>query len=186
MIDKHAFAAGMGLLSGAFNRTVDAPVSRVYYSVLSSRLTTEQFEAAVQRVLIEETFWPSPALILAKTDLPSTQRNAAEALEHVSRVMDRVGGFRNLPHAMYHAEFDAPTKAAISAVGGLSRIAETPVERWAGLAKRFSEAYLKALQPRLPQPITDPRVAQLVKQVAGSISAHPLSRRDRAAGERAE
>ena len=184
MIDKQVFAAGLGLLAGAFNRTVDPPISRVYYSVLSSRLTTEQFEAAVQRVLAEETFWPSPAVLLRKADLPMPQYAAIEALNHVTRVLSETGGYRFLPHERFHAEFDAPTKAAISAVGGLADLCDTPVERWAGLTKRFTDAYLRALQPTLPHPAVEPRVSHLVRQTARSLPTIGLSGRDRAAGER--
>src|SRR5690242_16799853 len=168
MIDKGKFATGMGLLAGAFNRTVDGAVSRAYYSILSNALTTDEFEAAVGKVMAEETFWPSPAKLIAAVRSSPADAGAA-ALEHVNRVLSDHGGYRFLPHEKFHSEFDAPTRAAIAAVGGLADIADTPIERHPALVKKFSSAYAAALQPKLPTPPLDPRVKQLVGNLASRI-----------------
>lgn len=179
MIDKDAFAAGIGVLAGAFGREVDGAVARAYYAVLNHQLSTEEFERAVQLTLTSETFWPSPATILAKVKADETSKGLL-ALEHVNRITEQHGGFRYLPHATYHREFDAPTRAAISVVGGLQQIAITPEHQRPGLQRRFAAAYLAALNP-LPQIAarpTDPRVMNLVRT---TVKALP-SGRDRAAG----
>lgn len=174
MIDKDVFATGMGLLCGAFNRTLDAAVSRAYYGTLGQRMTTAEFEAAVQKCLADDTFWPSPAVLLAKVQTDPMQGGAA-ALEHVNRVLSAHGGHRYLTHATYHAEFDGPTRAAISAVGGLAEITGTTIERHPGMVRKFATAYASALAgpKRLASPPIDPRVTSLVAGIVG---------RDRSAG----
>lgn len=139
-IDKDTFAGGMAVLSGAFGREIDGPVQRMYYGILSPQMTTAEFEQAIKDTMASETFWPSPAVILSK--VPRLREDhSALALEHVTRVTSAHGGYRFLPHDTYHAEFDAPTRAAISAVGGLAVICGTSEERYPTLAKKFSAAY---------------------------------------------
>lgn len=179
MIDKDAFIAGIAVLAGAFGREIDAPVQRAYYTVLSRELTTEEFERAVTLALTSETFWPSPAVLLSKVKADDTSRGLS-ALEHVNRITEAHGGFRYLPHATFQAEFDAPTKAAIAACGGLAAIANTTESGQNALKKKFAAAYTASTKPQkqLPAPQTDPRVKQLVRDTAGALT----SGRDRAAG----
>lgn len=180
-IDKQVFATGMGLLAGNFSRTVDAAVSRAWYSILNERMTDEQFRAAIAHSIAEDTYWPTAASLMAKVAPPSLESQGHDALEHVNRVLGASGGYRYLSHDTYHAEFDAPTRAAISAVGGLAEICNVPIERYGTLAKKFAAAYAKSLSPTpvLPAAGIDPRVKQLVRD-----TTHALSGRDRSAGER--
>lgn len=179
MIDKDAFIAGIAVLAGAFSREVDAPVQRAYYAVLSPQMTTEEFEKAVALTLTSETFWPSPAVLLSKVK-KGDEGKGLLALEHVTRIVDKAGGFRFLPHATYLAEFDAPTRAAISVCGGLVVITNTSEERWPAMQRKFAAAYTQALNPKpaLSAPPTDARVKQLVASTADALT----SGRDRAAG----
>ncbi len=174
MIDKDRFLAGLAVLAGAFGREVDGPVQRAYYAVLSPKMTDDEWERAVGLTLEQETFWPSPAVIAAKVKADDESR-AFLVYEHVNRIVNNAGGHRFLPYATYHAEFDAPTKAAISTVGGLAEFGSVS-------AKRFAKAYIEALQPpKLKAPATDHRVKQLVGNVVRSMPSMP-SGRDRAAG----
>lgn len=175
-IDKDSFRAGLALLAGAFSRELDAPLQRVYYVVLSPALTTEEFETAVTMTLATDTFWPSPAVLLGKVKADANSR-AALAFEHVNRVTGDNGGFRYLTAETFHREFDAPTKAAISAVGGLAAIANTTEERWPSMQKKFAAAYQSSMQPRLAAPQMDPKVKQLVASTAEAMSG-----RDRSVG----
>lgn len=170
MIDKDQFATGMGLLGGAFGRDVDAAVSRAYYLVLNPKLSTEDFQRAVERTIEQETYWPSPAVLLGKV-LPPVLDAGELALRHVNAVMGRNGGYQYLSHATFHAEFDAPTRAAISACGGLAEISRTSDERWPALTRKFAAAYARAKSPRpaLPAPDVDPRVKRLASQVAETL-----------------
>lgn len=178
MIDKTIFATGMGQLAGAFKTNLDPAVSRMYYGILSSRLTTEQFAEAVAAALATETFWPSPAKLLEKVKADDETRGLL-GFEHVNRVLGNNGGLRYLTTETYNREFDAPTRAAISAVGGLGAITNTSEERWGSLQKRFAAAFTTATQPRIAAPQTDPRVKQLV----GNVASYLTSGRDLAAGK---
>lgn len=171
MIDKEQFLGGMALLSGAYGREIDGAVQRMYYGILSPKLSTAEFEQAIIATTSSETFWPSPAVILSKVPRLLEDRPAI-AFSHVNRVMGAHGGHRFLSHEIFHAEFDAPTKAAISAIGGLAVIAGCTEERWASLAKKFAAAYRLAEtpDPSAPRSLTagerDPRVNRLVTAVS--------------------
>lgn len=178
MIEKDAFIAGIAVLAGAFGREVDAPVQRAYYTVLNPHLSTEEFERAVSLCLTSESFWPSPATLLSKVKADDTTRGLL-AFEHVGRVTSKHGGYRFLPNDVFKAEFDEPTRAAISAVGGLYEIANTRDDHYAALKRKFAAAYAESLKPKaLAPPPTDPLVKQLVGATVRSIT----SGRDRAAG----
>lgn len=181
MIDKEKFVTGMAVLAGAFGREVDAPIQSAYYRVLSPQLNDAEFERAVSRTIETETYWPSPAVLLGKVKQDTTAQ-ALASLEHVTRVTGQHGGYRFLAAETYHQEFDAPTKAAISAVGGLAAIGNTSEERWPSLQKRFAAAYADSINPKLPAPAEqDGKVKQLVGTTARQLT---LSGRDRSAGER--
>jgi len=181
VIQKDEFVAGMAALGGAFGREVEAPVQRMYYAVLNPRLTTEQFQEAVSRVVATQTFWPSPAVLLNAVKADDESR-ALLAFEHVNRITGQSGGYRFLTAETYHREFDAPTRQAISAVGGLVTIANTSEDRWSGLQRRFSEAYQTALRPALAVPADgpDPRARRLIAETADKLEK--LGGRDRALG----
>src|SRR6478609_7251728 len=183
MIEKEKFAIGMGLLAANFNKTVDPALSRIWYGMMSQRITTEQFERAVQMSIAEDDFWPTAASLVARVAPPSNETQGLEALERVNRVVGSVGGFRFLPHEQYMTEFDAPTRAAISACGGLREMANVSEERYGALQRKFATAYARALEPvkSLPATGTDGRVSGLVKGVARNLSL--VSGRDRATGD---
>jgi hypothetical protein len=146
-IDKDTFAAGMTALSGAFGREIDGAVTRMYFGILSPKLTTDEFQQAVKETLETETFWPAPAVILGK--VARLKQNAGDlAFAHVNKITSEHGGFRYLSYDTYQREFDVPTKAAIAAVGGLAKIANTSEEHWPGLAKRFAAAHQEATAGR--------------------------------------
>lgn len=172
MIEKDVFATGLGILAGNFNRSLDAAISRAYYAVLSPRLTTPEFECAVSRCLAEETFWPPAAVLLAKAGKLQADVSAA-AFDHVNRVVGQHGGYRFLSHDTFHAEFDAPTRSAIAAVGGLAAVAGTPEDRWPGLARRFCAAHTEAMSAPLAIAAagTDGRVLSLVRSTAAALSS---------------
>jgi hypothetical protein len=184
MIDKQAFAAGLGLLAANFNKTVDPALSRVWYGTISARLTTAEFERAVTMSIAEDTFWPTAAQLIGKVAPPSAEQQGHEALEHVNHVTSSVGGFRFLSHETFWKEFDAPTRAAISACGGLYDMANCSVEKYGAMQRKFAAAYAKALEPvkALPATGTDGRVAGLIKGTVQKLSLVP-DYKSRAAGE---
>jgi hypothetical protein len=183
MIEKEKFAVGMGLLAANFNKNVDPALSRIWYGMMSQRLTTEQFERAVQMSIAQDEFWPTAASLVAKVAPPSAEDRGHSALEHVNRVLSQHGGYRTLPHAVFHSEFDAPTRAAIAACGGLSEMANVSIERYASFVKKFATAYAKSADApiALPATGTDNRVTGLVRGVARNLTL--VDYKNRAAGE---
>jgi hypothetical protein len=146
MIDKDTFLAGMTALSGAFGREIDGAVQRMYYGILSPKITTDEFQQAIKDALESETFWPAPAVLLGKVARLKEDVGAL-AFAHVNKITGEHGGFRYLSWDTYQSEFDAPTKAAIASVGGLAKIANTTEDQWPGLAKRFAAAHQTARVP---------------------------------------
>lgn len=139
MIDREAFAQGMGRLGGAFGREIDGPVAAFYFDILSPQLTTEEWAEAVTRAAAQETFWPSPAVLLAKVKLdPESQ--AAAALSNVRRVLNGYGQMRDVP--LEAVRFDAATWAGLKAIGGLKNARDEKYE------KRFTKAYAEHFTPR--------------------------------------
>jgi hypothetical protein len=143
MIDRGPFAAGMALLAGCFGRDVGVPVIKAYFVVLNARLTTAEFERAVSLAITEERYWPSPAVLLAKVGR-DTETAALSALSALSSRLRLGGGFLHFAPTDY-AQLDQPTKAGISAVGGLREICLCEPYRAAALERRFVAAYAAAL-----------------------------------------
>lgn len=184
MIDKAEFLTGLTVLAGAFGREVDGGIQVAYYRALSPKMTTEQFQKAVNETLVTETFWPSPAVLLGKIK-SADELKALDAFEHVNRVVGAAGGYRFFPHERF-MEFDAPTRAAISACGGLHEMANVSEERYGSLAKKFATAYAKSLEApvALPATGTDNRVTGLVRGVSRNLAL--VDYKNRAAGEGVE
>jgi len=178
MISDAVFITGMGQLAGAFGREIDGPVSLMYHSLLSPHLTDEQFVDAVTRTIGSEKFWPPPALILEKAGVSPQQRSEG-ALRIVNDALFQHGGYRFLPAAISTA-WDAPTWAAIRAVGGLKEITLCTEEDWPKLQAKFRRAYEAAIAPKgkaLPSgEKTQQQVVDLVRSVARDRS---LPRGDR-------
>lgn len=169
MIDADAFAAGMGILAGNFGREVDGAVSRAWYTLLSPKMTTREFERAVQLVLESETYWPSAALLLAKIRIPADDQ-AEQALRELNSTLGQFGGFQHTPYAALEPHLDGPTKAALNAIGGLGELAATTEEKYPRLVKKWVAAYNRAkpdaATPKLPQPKTDPAVMELIADLS--------------------
>ena len=137
MINFEKFAAAMSVLASAFGRTVDTAAINSYYRVLSPRLTTKRFERALQRVLEEESFWPSPAVILQHA---TSGDDAATALMRVSQELSAQHGYR-FASGDWFRNLEEPVKAGISAIGGLRVITMATTREWPSLERRFVKAY---------------------------------------------
>lgn len=169
MIDKDVFANLMGLLAGMTRYDVESPVLQAYYVILSPRLTTAEFQQAMQKVMEAERFWPSPAVILEKAGR-DTEALSQSAFRDVTEALANHGGYRFLPVEI-STGWDAPTWAGIKAIGGLREISECTEQRWPGLIKRFCKAYQEALAPQASLPDrTDRRVRQLTAQTAKDMA----------------
>lgn len=79
MLDRTVFLREMAVLAELFNRPAlsEVLIGR-YFEFLSTRLTTEEFEAAARRIFEEERFWPAPVtFVLAVKGDPKAEGEAA-------------------------------------------------------------------------------------------------------------
>lgn len=138
-IDKRRFAAGMALLSGNAGRELDGALSEAYRKILSPRLTTEEFERAVEILMTTKAkfAWPSAADILHAIHPPD---EAKKALADVSDRVRAFGGHLYFPHAEFQ-KFTEAQKAGIRAAGGLAKLWTADIEDMPRLEKRFQEGY---------------------------------------------
>lgn len=160
-IDKGVFSAAMAMLAGSFGREVDAAVVLAYYRVLSPRMTTQEFEAAVKLVIEQESFWPPPAKLL---EAARAQSPALTALGDVMRWLRSHGGHLHAPHAEF-AALPSEVKAGVKAAGGLRALWEARAEEMPRLEKRFGKAFDQAHAESLgPAPLGG-RDRQLPREV---------------------
>lgn len=176
MISKEIFQQGMGTLGASYGREVGGGTAKVYFAALAPHLTDVQFIDAVNKAIVSERFWPSPAVLLEKAGADADAL-ALRAWDAMRDTVQLHGGYRFLPVEVF-GTFDAPTKAGIRAVGGLAEIAGTTQERWPALVRRFCKAYQEALSPRpaLASPPTDPRVKRLVAETGRVLALPPRDR----------
>jgi hypothetical protein len=94
VIEKEAFQTGMLALCEVFGRKATPELCRVYEAVLGPRLTTEEWSYAYQAALLEERFWPAPAVLLAavirRRDLPVSADPEAWQLANIERQARRI------------------------------------------------------------------------------------------------
>lgn len=143
MINPQIFASGIALLSGAFGRNASDAVAGMYFQVLSQRLSDAQFTVAISTAIERDTYWPSPARLVELAGI-SAADCAARAFTRVSDELRAHGGFRFFPRDKFLA-FDAPTRAAIAAVGGLREITMVDATRAAALERRFIKMYIDTM-----------------------------------------
>jgi len=139
VIDKDRFAAGLGLLSGAFKTDLDPATATMYFRILSPRLSTADFERAITGVLANETFWPAPAVI-AQYGAADGMTRALVAFEWLFDDLRAHGGFRFYPSERWSL-FDAHLRFAISRIGGLRMLSDVTAERYPSLRKHFTKLY---------------------------------------------
>jgi hypothetical protein len=137
VIDARVFSAAMVQLGGVFAREVDKPTMATYYQILSPRMTTDEFRAAVDRVLVEEAFWPSPAVIMRAA---TNDGDALSALSTLMSELDRQHGYRFVSHEWF-VSLPAAVRFAVKTVGGLRVLSMCTTDEWPRLERRFVAAY---------------------------------------------
>ena len=90
MIDPHTFAMKMAVLAEVHRYEYSDVTAQEYYRLLSPRMTTEQFTAAVDALMLDGSkYWPKPGAFLEAirpTNL-GEHVTAGEAWEQVRRIM---------------------------------------------------------------------------------------------------
>lgn len=140
MIKPEIYGAWMAALTDRFNRPLLPGTQQAYYAALSAELTTEEFEQAAGLAFRDETFWPSPRVIIEKVHPPvNVKACASEAFEGIRQAIMDFGGPQvasqlapNLPPA---------AKRALRAIGGAYAISQASYTELPHLARRFTEVY---------------------------------------------
>jgi hypothetical protein len=143
-MDANVFANGMARLAAAHaGRHLDETVIETYRWGLAG-ISDVDFLRAIERAIRETTFFPSVGELrtLAVGDVKA---RAAASLRSVRAVMGSYSGPRFTPRSAWDG-FDAPTRAGISAAGGLAAIWES-TDQFA-LERVFGEAYSGAVTPQ--------------------------------------
>ena len=148
--DKMRFSTAMGMLSGAYGRTVEGPVSVAYWTTLNSyQLSIEQVERAVATAIATEPQWmPSPARLAQLAGCDVGDAAARDALAALEDDLNQHGGFRFYPHARFLA-LPEPLRAGVKRIGGLKAITLGEHTR-SSVLKDFCDAYrapMRALAP---------------------------------------
>lgn len=151
MIDKAVFAAEMTLLRDRFGRRDMTPetIAR-YHDYLAPRLDTTQFRSAAREIFNRDTFWPAPARFLEVLQGGS----ARELAEGMWSEMMRLAARGKHPA---RDTLDAPTRAALQAVGGHREIQFCESDaKLARLKREFTTAYERAAtEGPAPRPLPE-------------------------------
>jgi hypothetical protein len=119
MIEKQAFQTGMARLGEVFSVPMTEEKLDVFASVLSPKLSTEQWNRAVTRAIEAETFFPPPAVLL-RFGLAdgSLSARAGESLQRILRHFEKGErlGDRQVQELYGHAAAEA-----FMAAGGSGR-----------------------------------------------------------------
>lgn len=136
MLDRKNFLKGMGYLTAAYpDYEVKPETAEVYWERLNTRLTPQEWEAAVNRHIDACKWFPKVSELL----------QAVEALR--PRPPSAIDAWQTLMAAApsgEEPEMDTPTRKAMNFVGGWEAICYTPTDQHPFMFARFKEAYLEA------------------------------------------
>lgn len=122
MIDKAIFARLMLAFGERINRPPLSPdASAMYYAAFSEKLTTEEFQTAMQRTFSEHAFntWPAPGEIVARVKPDAPKLNAVAAWSALEIELARDEWSRN--RAQLSASCGDLTLNTLEAIGGARR-----------------------------------------------------------------
>lgn len=194
MIDRLAFARVMGGFADKIGRALAPATAEMYYDVLSSALTTEQFLAGARIVFRIHAYntWPA-----AQQFIDAAKPEAAAKLTG-SEAFEKVLALTNDPRITNHAEQVAAlgpvVERAYRAAGGYREFRDVLEADVKWIRKLFVENYelaesaaLRQTDASLSLEAVDGSVMGLINRVAEQKSipapkVFPLSGRDRAAG----
>ena len=132
MIDRKSFSIGMGVLAERCGRNLPAPVQSGYYRILSSELTTEEYQIAIQLAFRHARFWPSPQELIDYVRPPNDMAlEAAKMFDHVQG-MGWGGVF---------ALHSPPVLAAYTAIGGPDALQNATTQWLPQIRREFVAAY---------------------------------------------
>lgn len=208
MIERMAFARVMGGFADRIGRALAPETAEMYYDVLASELTTDQFMAGARIVFRSHTYntWPSPQQFIdAIKPKASASLDAADVFETVLEIVNRT----SLDWSERQRQIMALgpiVERAYRAAGGRREMECVPVESVPFTRRRFVEAFEHATENEARQSdaagaleaVSAPRLTEMEDGAAMVVQGLarmkslpskrpdvlPLSGRDRAAGER--
>ena len=154
-IDKQVFVDLVGELETYYKREFTPFVKRVWYKHLSERLTSEEFVAAVEQIVVSKEFMPTPQqLVEAVKGNPEVQ--ALEEWETCVKAAERAD--------MSVTDSLTPQgKFALRSIGGVSELGRTNEDDLRWVKKEFVSAW-KAWTPdasrALPAAGQEPALSQ--------------------------
>lgn len=128
-IDKTVFMELMGELETYYKKEFTSFALGVWYKHLNNRLTTEQFQCAVESAMISKTFIPTPEELIEEA-LGNTEVLATEDWDLCLRAAAR--GDKSMLDAM-----SAQGHAALRLVGGLNELGRSTEDRHTWIKKEF-------------------------------------------------
>lgn len=142
MIDRRSFTVGMGVLAERCGRNLPAPVQSGYYQILSSELTTEEYEVAVQLAFRHARFWPSPQELIDYARPPRDLGLEAAAMFERARDVEEISP---LGMCFWRRDKIAPlgeaALAGFDAIGGQERFRTMTSDGVSWVRREFVAAY---------------------------------------------
>lgn len=201
MIDRLAFAKVMGGFADRIGRALAPETSDMYYDVLSSALSTDEFLAGARIVFRSHSYntWPAPQQFIdAGRPAVVPALDAGEAFERVLEIVNRTTRTPNWSDRLTEVLALGPVvERAFRAAGGRRDMENAPLDSVPFIRRRFVEAYEHASESEAHAAdlagalasVQAPRIgemesgAALVVKGLAQLKSMPLTGRDRATGE---
>lgn len=180
MIDRDIFGRMMTAFGQRIGKPLGADASAMYYAALSARLTTEEFQHAMQRTFAGHTFatWPAPDDIIAHAK-PAARLEASAEWERLASALRYRDDTRPLIPQLRSAGLADATVATFLTIGGLGRWRSANDFRFEEMRAEFLETFgdMRALpavdRERLTAPVAPalPRGPAPLSQIAAPVAA---------------
>jgi hypothetical protein len=125
-----AFSVGWELIKSRFSNNCNQEIMGIYYKFLRDKLNNDEWAIAVERSILEESFFPSAKLLIEKVK-PSDQSLAASAWETI------IAAAKNGKKPT----LDPNAECALLRIGGRTAIEASPEDKLPFLKKDFTHEY---------------------------------------------
>lgn len=164
MIDERVFKDAWALLCERFNKVPSDMLTASYYSVLSPRMTTEQFRSAALGVFTSNEFFPKPADFFPQRD------TTAESLEQWEVVNEVMRGFLSTTSSRLTDE----TRRVIRLLGGESKLRSTQIDEIQFVRRDFMALYGDAVAVAQREETQQLRGGPEARKIAASVAVKVL------------
>lgn len=143
MIDRKVFAGVMGGFADRFGRALAPATADMYYDILTSELTTEEFLAGARIVFAKHPYnsWPAPQFIIdAAKPKPAPKLSGAEIFEHILSIDGNI--YTPIADRLHAIMLLGPVaERAYRAVGGRREFENVLEDDAKWLRQKFLEEY---------------------------------------------